>query len=97
MNVGGSMIIPMLISVEETIRSMIRNGRKIKKPIWKAVFSSETMKAGIRTSVGTSARVFGCLSCARLMNSSMSAVRVWRNMNWRIGTSARSSACVVLI
>ncbi len=49
MNVGGSMIIPMLISVEETIRSMIRNGRKIRKPISKAIFSSETMKAGIRT------------------------------------------------
>ena len=62
MNVGGSMIMPMLISVEETIRSMIRNGRKIRKPIWKAVFSSETMKAGISTSVGTSARVCGCLA-----------------------------------
>ncbi len=33
MKVGGSMIIPMLIKVEETIRSMIRKGRKIKKPI----------------------------------------------------------------
>ncbi len=52
MNVGGSMIMPMLISVEETIRSMIRNGRKIRKPIWNAVLSSETMNAGISTSVG---------------------------------------------
>ena len=33
MKVGGSMIMPMLISVEETIRSMIKNGRKIKNPI----------------------------------------------------------------
>ena len=47
MNVGGSMIIPMLISVEETIRSMIRNGRKIRKPIWNAVLTSLMMKAGI--------------------------------------------------
>ena len=43
------MIMPMLISVEETIRSMIRNGRKIRNPIWNAVFSSLMMNAGIRT------------------------------------------------
>src|SRR5579875_54792 len=61
MKVGGSMIMPMLISTDETIRSMIRNGRKMRKPIWKAVFSSETMNAGISTSVGTSARVCGSL------------------------------------
>jgi hypothetical protein len=40
---------PIDISVELTTRSMIRNGRKIRKPIWKAVLSSEMMKAGMRT------------------------------------------------
>ena len=49
MKTGGSMIMPMLISVELTTRSITRNGRKIRKPIWNAVLSSEMMKAGIRT------------------------------------------------
>jgi hypothetical protein len=39
----------MLISVEETIRSISRNGRKIRKPISNDVLSSLRMKAGIRT------------------------------------------------
>ena len=43
------MIIPMLISVEETIRSISRNGRKIRNPISNAVLSSLMMNAGIRT------------------------------------------------
>ena len=41
MKTGGSIIMPIDISVEPTTRSMIRNGRKIRKPIWKAVLSSE--------------------------------------------------------
>ena len=49
MKTGGSIIMPMLISVELTTRSMTRNGRKIRKPIWNAVLSSEIVKAGIRT------------------------------------------------
>ena len=49
MKTGGSIIMPIDINVEETTRSMIRNGRKIRKPIWKAVLSSEMMNAGIRT------------------------------------------------
>ena len=49
MKTGGSIIMPMLISVELTTRSMIRNGRKMRNPIWNAVLSSEMMKAGIRT------------------------------------------------
>ena len=49
MKTGGSIIIPIDISVELTTRSITRNGRKIRKPIWKAVLSSEMMKAGIRT------------------------------------------------
>src|SRR3954452_10830099 len=57
MKTGGSIIIPIDISVEDTTRSMIRNGRKIRKPIWKAVLSSEMMNEGISTWVGTSLRV----------------------------------------
>ena len=40
---------PIDISVLDTTRSMIRNGMKTRKPISKAIFSSLTMKAGIRT------------------------------------------------
>jgi hypothetical protein len=47
----------MDMRVELTTRSITRNGRKIRKPIWNAVLSSEMMNAGIRTWVGTSARV----------------------------------------
>ena len=49
MRTGGSIIMPIVISVAPTTRSIIRNGRKIRKPIWKAVLSSEMMKAGMRT------------------------------------------------
>ena len=55
------------------------------------------MNAGISTSVGTSPRVCGCLAWARLTNNEMSSTRVWRNMNSRSGSSARTSAAVVLI
>ena len=41
MKIGGSIIMPMHISVDATTRSMIRNGRKIRNPIWNAVLSSE--------------------------------------------------------
>ena len=91
------MIIPMLIRVELTTRSMTRKGRKIRKPIWKAVFSSLVMKAGIRTQVGTSARVFGCSRLARPTNSESSSSSVCLNMNSRSGSSARSSATLSLI
>src|SRR3954462_14015632 len=45
-----------------------------------------------------SARVFGRCSFAMPANSAMSLLRVWRNMNSRIGPCARSSAwtCVIL-
>ncbi|MNN81775.1 hypothetical protein D3C81_1986350 [compost metagenome] len=45
---GESIIIPMAMSTLATTRSMIRNGMKIMKPIWKAVFSSDVTKAGTR-------------------------------------------------
>ena len=65
MKTGGSIIMPIDINVDETTRSMIRNGRKIRKPIWKAVLSSEMMNAGIRTCVGTSLRVLTSLTACR--------------------------------
>ena len=43
---GGSIIMPMLIRIEATAMSMMRNGTKIRNPISKARFSSESMKAG---------------------------------------------------
>src|SRR6478752_8829368 len=72
MKTGGSIIMPIDMSVLETTRSMIRKGRKIKKPIWKAVLSSEMMNAGISTSVGTSARVLTFSFLESLTNSARS-------------------------
>src|SRR4051794_28072188 len=76
MKTGGSIIIPIDISVDETTRSMIRNGRKIRNPIWKAVLSSEMMNAGIRTSVGTSLRCLTLSTLPSLTNSARSLDRV---------------------
>src|SRR3954447_8827582 len=97
MNDGGSIIIPIDISVEETTRSMIRNGRKIRKPIWNDVLSSEIVNAGISTSVGTSLRVLTFLRCASLTKRATSLVRVCFHMKARSGTWARSSATVWVI
>ena len=46
-----------LISTLATMRSTIRNGRKIIKPIWKAMRSSLMTKAGTITWIGTSSGV----------------------------------------
>src|SRR3954452_15739140 len=92
MKTGGSIIIPIDINVDETTRSMIRNGRKIRKPIWNAVLSSEMTKAGMRTVVGTSLRSLTFWRCPSLTNSATSLVRVCFHMNSRIGPSARLSA-----
>src|SRR5262245_60122444 len=43
---GGSISMPIDIRVLETTMSMIRNGTKTRKPIWKAVFSSLMTNAG---------------------------------------------------
>ena len=76
MIVGDSIIMPSAISADATIRSMIRKGRKIRKPIWNAVFSSLVTKAGSRIEKGTSAgfSILGAL--AILANSARSALRV---------------------
>ena len=57
MVVGDSIIMPMAIRMLAMIRSMTRNGRKIRKPIWKAADSSLTVKAGITT---TKSRSVSC-------------------------------------
>ena len=59
MKTGGSITMPIDISVEATTRSITRNGRKIRKPIWNAVLSSLRMNEGISTRVGMSPRVRG--------------------------------------
>ena len=61
---GGSIIIPILINVAETIISIIRKGRNIKKPISKARLSSLIINAGSRIFssiwVAVSANICGC-------------------------------------
>ena len=79
--VGDSIIMPSDIRVDETTRSMIRKGRKIRKPIWKAVLSSLVTKAGSRIEKGTSCgrgEALGCRPCSA--NSRRSVSRVWRIM-----------------
>ena len=44
---GGSIIIPIAISVEETTMSITRKGMKSIKPIWNALVSSLSMNAGM--------------------------------------------------
>ena len=51
---GGNIIIPIDIKIEAVTISMIRKGRNNIKPISKARRSSEIMKEGIRTWIGTS-------------------------------------------
>ncbi len=83
---------PRLISTLATTMSMIRNGMKIRKPIWNALFSSLVTKAGTSTLKGTSAVFTAGSSLARRANSITSDWRVCLSMNSRIGTSPRLSA-----
>ena len=46
---GGSIIMPIDSSADDTTMSMIRNGMKTMNPMRNAVFSSLTMKPGITT------------------------------------------------
>ena len=45
--IGGTMIIPSDIKIEATMMSITKKGSKITKPIWKAIFNSLNIKAGI--------------------------------------------------
>jgi hypothetical protein len=56
---GGTIIMPIAINTLAAKISIIKNGRKIIKPIINAVFNSETINDGTKTNVGTLARVFG--------------------------------------
>ncbi|CSI47826.1 Uncharacterised protein [Vibrio cholerae] len=58
---GESIIIPMAMSTEATTKSMIKKGKNSIKPIWKAVFNSEVIKAGISTAIDTCS---GAVTCA---------------------------------
>src|SRR6218665_2785189 len=89
---GDSIIIPRLISTLLTIMSMTRKGMKIRKAIWKALFSSLVTKAGTSTLKGTASGFTEASSLARRENSATSAWRVCLSMKPRIGTSARCSA-----
>src|ERR1700753_3674660 len=51
---GDTIIIPIDISTLATTMSMIRNGMKIVKPIWKPVFSSLVTNDGTSSDSGTS-------------------------------------------
>src|SRR5258708_26823285 len=57
---GDSIIMPIDISTLATTRSITKNGMKIMKPIWKAVFSSLVMKVGTKTDNGTSSALTNC-------------------------------------
>ena len=52
--VGGSIIIPMDIRVEDTTISITMNGRYIKNPMINAILNSLIINAGISISVGIS-------------------------------------------
>ena len=98
---GGSIIMPILIRVDDTITSMSIKGIYTRKPIQKAAFSSEATKAGTITVMGrftdwsSSSSVAGGVSPAILQNSSRLAGAVLRSMNSFSGTWARlkNSSC----
>src|SRR4051812_49509909 len=75
--VGDSIIMPSAIKVEATTRSMMRKGRKIRKPIWNAVLSSLVTKAGSRIEKGTSAGLANGCAWARSANNLRSDWRGW--------------------
>ena len=58
--------------MEDTTMSMTRNGIKIMKPIWNAVFSSLVTKAGTSTRSGAVSAVTLASSLARRLNSEKS-------------------------
>src|SRR4030088_820366 len=89
---GGSIIMPIDISTEATTRSMIKNGRNSRKPISKARFNSEIMKAGTRIRSDISSGVAGGGSPDRSHNSLRSFSRTFFSMKPRSGTEARCKA-----
>ena len=90
---GDSIIMPIDISTLATTMSMIRNGMKIMKPIWNAVFSSLVTKAGMSTRSGTSSAALSARLAARAcVNSARSGSRVWLQHERRERHLARDRA-----
>ena len=93
---GDSMCIPRASRMFATTISTTMNGRNIRKPIWKASFSSEITKEGTRTvkSSGVKvARSFGLRSCfARLKNIFRSFIWLCLARNFLIGSLALNIA-----
>ena len=84
---------PIDISTLDTTMSITRNGRNSTKPIWNAVFSSESTKAGIEHvggQVGGRARLRR--SSPSWTISARSVSRVCRSMNSRSGIERASEA-----
>ena len=76
--------------------SMIRNGTKIRNPISKARFSSDSMKAGAKVVTATWAGSMVGFCLAMSENSFKSAARTWVSMNFFIGTRAWVKPCSVV-
>src|SRR5258708_2814000 len=89
---GDSIIMPIDISTLATTRSITKNGMKIMKPIWKAVFSSLVMKVGTKTDNGTSSALANCGLPESLEKSCRSFSRVCASMNFFKGATVRSIA-----
>ena len=86
--VGGSIIMPMAMTMVETMRSMTRNGRTTRKPISKPRRISEIMKAGMMTrmSMRLSSSFLRKLSAASASKVWRSLLRTWASMNSRNGS-----------
>ena len=89
---GDIIIMPIDISTLATTMSMMRKGMKTMKPIWKAVFSSEVTKAGMRMRMGRSSGLSTLAALPMRENRLRSAVRVCFSMKSFSGTAPRSSA-----
>ena len=101
--VGGSIIIPIDISVDATTISMTRNGIYSKNPIWKPVFSSLSMNAGTTVVNGTfsinSSSFCDSSSSAlsvRFMKNDMESFEVFLSIHVFIGFEACPSASTVV-
>ena len=81
------MNMPMLINTEATMRSTTTNGRKITKPIWKAVRSSLVTKAATMVTVGNASTESTSPAPLISANAPTSWSRVLASMNSRIGRS----------
>ena len=79
------MNMPMDSSTLLTTRSMTRKGRKSRKPIWKAVLSSDSTKAGTTTRRGSSpgSGRSASVSAARMISSSASSANRASSF-WRV-------------